>query len=176
MTDGIRIAIIGAVGLVLAALVPLLFKKKAVKNPMQKIAVEEPRPNSPQASQNIPGRDTPVNRRTTDLSHKQISDSIEAVPPLQQDGIHSSFVGVYVCWRGKLFAASRVLDYVSVSLFDSSTDEAHVMCKAAPRDCDCFLIAPKGTDLVVRGKIINIQKYAAKLEDCTFEIPQKAVA
>jgi len=76
MTEGIEIAIIGAVGLVLAPFVPLLFRKRAVKNPMQKIAVGEARPKSPQTIQKFTERDAPVPRRVTDLSHKEISDDI----------------------------------------------------------------------------------------------------
>jgi hypothetical protein len=176
MTEGIRIAIIGAAGLVLAALVPLLFRKKAVKNPMQKIAVEELRPNSPQASQNLPERDTPVHRRTTDLSHKQISDVIAAVPPLQQDGISASFKGVYVSWRGKLFSASRRLDKTWVTLDNTYELGGVVICTAAHHDCVALLVAPKGTDLIVHGRIKDVHIHEACLEGCKFEIPRKAVA
>jgi hypothetical protein len=92
------------------------------------------------------------NRRITDLSHKQISDAIEAVPPLQRASIHESFIGVYVSWRGKLFTASRRGDETEVSLNDVSQGGGLVHCVAASHDCEALLIVPEGTELIVKGK------------------------
>jgi hypothetical protein len=113
------------------------------------------------------------NRRVSDLTHKQISDAIEAVPPLQRDGIEASFVGTYVCWRGKLFSASKRADRGFVTVDDVCKDGGLVNCNCPSANCDVLLIIPGRSDITVKGKIKRISKYEAELEDCIFEIPQK---
>lgn len=120
-------------------------------------------------------------RRTTDLSHRQISDSIEAVPPLQRDAILASFIGVYVTWRGKLNNATRNNNKVLVQLIEGdlyirdTLVPEHIMgCWSSPADCDALLIAPKGTDVIVTGKIARLDSRDSTLEDCKYEIPKKA--
>src|ERR1035438_835294 len=86
-------------------------------------------------------------RRTTDLSHKQILDCIDAVPPLQRDGILASFVGVYVSWPGRLFGASKVAGKMLVHL--RAKDDVGIHCLSELSDCDLLLVAAKGTKVIV---------------------------
>lgn len=121
-----------------------------------------------------PKSNLPTKRRITDLSHKQISDAIKAVPPLQQDSIEASFVGVFVRWRGKLFGATRITDHVLVSLDDICKEGGLVHCTAAIEDCVDLIIAPSGTELIVQGQIKRVDEHRVELDNCTFEMPQKS--
>jgi len=171
MTEGIWIAIIGAAGLLLAAVVPPLFKKKAVKNPPQEVAVEAPRNQSPQATHNRPEPEAPVARRKIGLSHKQISDAIEAVPPFQQEKIREDFIGRWVTWQTQLSGVYRVGDVVTVSAKIPEGDGV-LFCDATPVACDGFIVAHAGTQFTVTGQIERISRYEARLKNCEFEIPQ----
>jgi hypothetical protein len=111
--------------------------------------------------------------RTSDLSHARISDVIEAVPPLQQNAVRDTFIGVTVTWRGKLFTASREDTGTYVTLRDIS-ESGLIHCRSASFDCLELLVAPRGEEIIVTGKIKDIDKYGAQLYDCKFEIPQKA--
>ncbi len=118
-------------------------------------------------------------RRTTDLSHKQISDAINAVPPLQRDAIRSSFVGAWVTWIGELQTANKTSfkDKVLVQLQvgNPSVNGYHLIsCLAAIAESDSLLIAPQDSKIVVTGNISRIDEISCSLEDCKFEIPPKA--
>jgi len=165
MTEGIKIAIISAVGLVLAALVPLLFKRRAVKNPRQNIAVEEARPKSPQTTQNL-----------TDLSHKQISDAIEATPPFHQQKFRESFAGKGISWRTQLSGISKY-DGDEMTVYGTiSGSHTLIECHARREDCELFIIAPRGTEFIVTGEIERVSSIDAELIHCNFQLVPKAVA
>jgi hypothetical protein len=92
---------------------------------------------------------------------------------LQQDTVRDSFIGVTVTWRGKLFSASREGSGIYVTL-DGITQGGLVHCRAGSFSCVELLVAPKGAEVTVTGKIKDVGKYGGNLEDCKFEIPQKA--
>jgi hypothetical protein len=143
----------------------------------------DPKPNIPKptpiAANTRPSMPAPEyllsEHRVSDLSHKQISDIIEAVPPLHRESIGASFIGVYVSWQGKLFAASRSGEEARVSLSAICEKGGLVHCVGAFRDCDALLIAPEGAELIVKGKIAQIHKCGASLDDCHFETLHKSI-
>ncbi len=169
MSDPVIAAIITTSGALLVAVI-VHWRKTHSKS--------QPEPDSQRPSPTaIPISETPKGqRRVTDFSHKQISDTIDAVPPLQRDSIEASFVGVYVSWRGKLNSASQHGDETWVSLNNICDGGGLIHCTAASHDCVALLIAPEDTEIIVKGKIKAVRKHAGRLEDCKFEILQKTVA
>jgi hypothetical protein len=172
MSDTVEAAIIGAIATLLAAAIGVI----AViahnrKTHRQSHTVPKNDINIPVTIPNASHGMIESASRHAGLTHKQISDTIKAVPPLQRDGIAASFIGTYVSWRGKLYDASKHDDETSVSLSDVSEDGGLVHCHAKSRNCVDLLIARQGTELIVRGKIKDVYTHGATLEDCTFETP-----
>jgi tRNA_anti-like len=68
--------------------------------------MEVPKPDSSLQIELVQPKSSSLEKRhVKDLPQKQISDAIQAAPPLQRHAIRSSFVGARVSWRGKLFSA-----------------------------------------------------------------------
>jgi hypothetical protein len=156
MTDTLVAAIITTSGVLL---VGVISHWRKTHQPSQ----QEPKPVIIQPTISAQVRQPVVSAatdRATDLSHARISGVIEAVPPLQRDGIRDSFIGVSVTWRGKLFTASRKGDMVYVSLRNISPGGI-ILCTAAYCDCVALLIATEGTEFIVTGKIKNVESMEA---------------
>jgi hypothetical protein len=170
MSDAVTVALIGGVVTLLAALLAHQSRSRQAKADSQPTTARNDQPErlTSEPNQGKPQPEKP--RRVTDLTHRQMSDTIEAVPPLQRDGIAASFVGAWVSWRGTLFAASRRGDNASVALDDICELGGLVHCTAPSSECDALLIAPEGTELIVKGRVTDIHQHEAHLENCAFEI------
>jgi hypothetical protein len=174
MSDTVEAAIITTSGALFIALIGLVAHRRKTQHQSQPVpqTVVVPAANIPSASH---GTAQPVSRRTADLSHKQISDTIKAVPPFHREKIQDGFVGTCVSWRAKYSSIYRHPKEVTVT---AHIPNPHVtlFCRSKPEDCEIFVVIPEGADLIVTGEIERVTEYEAQLVNCTFEIPPKAVA
>jgi len=140
MTDsGIIGATIGAIGTILAAVVAWLLRKKEVKNssdpssPVEPITRSLPQPGKSPSDEAI--GTAKKRKQITDLTHEQIVENIERVPPLQREDIIKHYRGIRVERTGKLQNA-RKRDDGSLSVALTFLDhEGMIWCDASPEDC-----------------------------------------
>jgi len=111
-------------------------------------------------------------KRITGLSHRQIADAIDAVPPFHEDKFQESFIGMTVSWRTKL---SGINHYKMETTVVGGIPEGDgcLFCEARREDCDGFILAAKDTTFIVTGQIKSISRYEARLVDCKFTFPIK---
>jgi hypothetical protein len=107
--------------------------------------------------------------RLCSLTHRQISEAIEAIPPFQQAKVHESFVGATVTWITRLSAMHHIGDKVTVTA-EIPEGSGCLFCRTDVEHSEVFNLAPKGTRFMVTGKIKNVSRYEVELVGCTFQI------
>lgn len=166
MSD-IGAAIIQAAGTLIAKGMGLVFRRKDVplREPVE--AACAPRV---EAVPTIPQLPTPPPKQgpISALSHKEIVDAIEAVPPFHQQKMHEGFVGAWIRWKTTYSSIYHWSDWESVTL-DTPGGHGLVHCRARAEDCELFRLAPEGMEIQVTGRISRISRYETHLEHCTFE-------
>lgn len=180
MTDpGIIGATIGAIGAILAAVVAWLLRKKEVKNssnpssPVEPITGSLPQPGKSPSDEAI-GM-AKKRKQITDLTHEQIVENIERVPPLQREDIIKHYRGIRVERTGKLQNA-RKRDDGSLSVALTFLDhEGMIWCDASPEDCPELAFMNEGAQLRVVGEIAEVSKWEEKLLDCEITALRKSL-
>lgn len=111
----------------------------------------------------------------TNLTHKEICDTIEAATPYHQDKINKEFIGRRVKWRAKLDSISHYKNeiWVSATMHHGETRTA-VRCTSQSGNGDVFITATADTQFDITGDIDLISRAYVKLVDCTFEIIKPA--
>ena len=113
--------------------------------------------------------------RNMPLTLPQISDAIDAVPPMQADGVRNNFIGATVSWFGDLNSAKIDGDWVSVSMRNPWEPCGQIMCEAPLAQCRHLMLVQKGTPLKVTGRLTHIfSRYDARLEDCEIHLANEA--
>jgi hypothetical protein len=107
----------------------------------------------------------PSRPREIALSHKQISESIDGLPPFQRPAVHQSFVGARVTWPARLFGVDHFGDHMTVSVNLIGSD-CLVFCRTTAADCEGIDLAPEGSRLLVTGDIHRIDTYESELTNC----------
>jgi hypothetical protein len=172
MSDAVTVAIITASSGLLLLFVRHWLNTQPKSHPAEKKVAAKVTTITRQSHASVEAVKT---RHITDLTHKQISDSIEAVPPFQQEKIRESFIGAQISWRTRLSGIHQVGDFMTVTA-EIPQGNGVLFCRARAEDCDGFILAPEGTEFIVTGQIERVSRYEAELIHCTFEIPKKAVA
>lgn len=171
MTDpGIIAAVIGAVGTILAVIVGWVLRKREAKNPASQSSSVEPITSTlPPASTSPPEKVSHVftkRKQITDLTHAQIVENIERVPPLQREDILKHYRGIRVERTGTLQNARKREDG-SLSVVVRFLDhEGAIWCDAAPEDCPDLAFADEGSQLRVIGEIAEVSKWEERLLNC----------
>lgn len=112
----------------------------------------------------VPNRKQPP---AASLTHKAITDAIEAVPPFQQKGVEESFRGIRVAWQAKLFGISRYGgDELSVTVILDDSHRTMVFCRTKLGACEGLTHAPTDSPVLVTGDIKSISLYESELENC----------
>ena len=163
-------AFIGAVGVIVAALITLFQQRKNQRSSVTEVSGKKVNESTLQSSGTMATDKTKqeqIHRRSiTDLTHEQIVENIERVPPLQRDDITKHYKGIRVERIGKLRNARRRDDgSLSVSLSFLNQDGS-IWCDASPDDCPDLAFVHEGTTLRVVGEISEVSKYEEKLLDC----------
>ncbi|HEV2047116.1 MAG TPA: hypothetical protein VGQ95_11020 [Chthoniobacterales bacterium] len=175
MTDSSIIgAAIGAIGTVLAAVVAWVLRKREARDSSAPSSSVEPRsgplPQATKSPSEEAAHTATERKQITDLTHEQIVENIERVPPLQREDIIKHYRGIRVERIGKLQNARRRDDgSLSVALTFLSHG-GMIWCDASPEDCPELAFINEGTPLRAVGEIAEVSKYEEKLLDCEITV------
>jgi hypothetical protein len=107
--------------------------------------------------------------KISSLSYFRIGEVIEAVPPLQQDEIKKSFVGIRVSWDAYLKSASKDSEGI-VNLRLSPSPRAPyrlhtIHCTVALDDYRELSILPEGAHMRIDGEIAKASTWDVELSN-----------
>lgn len=99
------------------------------------------------------------------LTHRRISEAIDAVPPFKRDDVAKGFMGLWVSWPGNLLSVSRHEETLMI-VIETREERYLVFCTASPSDCTSITHSPAKSPIIVEGKIQKVSTHEASLVNC----------
>lgn len=168
LSDGVIIAVIGAVSTVLVAWIKSRKSKgtapKALVLP--KIAEPRPMPSDPPASLKPITRSRPA---VSPLTVAEIAAVFRSTPPFHHDKIKSNYKGVRVRWEALLSTVSESSSGL-MSVSADTVDYHYLSCEARREDILSLLNAPDRTPVIIEGTLTSFGLGHADLVDCIIHL------
>jgi len=110
--------------------------------------------------------------RISGITLKEINEAIEKAPPLQQEFIEKSYVGIHVEWDTYFKSGSRRDNDMIMLLLttDNETNSNTIWCEVPFNEYRELGILPKGSRIRVSGEITEAGRWDVKLKDARLYI------